>query len=515
MSTQHLFITRPRLSVAMIVRDEEPVLEETLAGVRSLADELVVEDTGSRDTTCRIAERFGARIGHTPWADDFSAARNACFRRVRGDWVLWLDAGETLPTGAADALRKFIDREASPKKAYRLLVEIPPLQPDAAGEQIAQLRLLPTAAGLHFEGRIRESAATSARKAGLAIETAPGRIIRPGRQHDPERRQRRARRNLALVEREKTEHPQPVSRLLLVEGEADDLLGEYEKAHAAFTQAVAAAAPGSTEMLEGYYGLLGCCSQLPGPGFERINLCLKALEVFPTDAQLLMSMGGFLQGEGRLDLAVRAYQTAMEHGRIDLETWHLGDLPEMATACYCTALQLQGKAAEAGRVLEDALSRYPRSARLQRSALEVFIRLGREEKALEIAKTLFSGSPDRMLLAQVVRGACLARNRRWTAALASLQSAYLSGCKHPFCLRHLASTLLSQGQAEAALPVLEEWRQVEPQHPELLAYLTAVEEQADPAADRQYRVDPAGPTPAPLPPQGAFPHALDLPQKST
>jgi tetratricopeptide (TPR) repeat protein len=282
-------------------------------------------------------------------------------------------------------------------------------------------------------------------------------------------------------------------------------------------------------MLQGYYGLLACCNQLPGPGLQRIQICLKALEVFPYDAQLLLTMGGYLQGENRLDLAVRAFQTAVETGRVDLETWHLSELAEVAVACYGAALQLQGNSAKAGRILEDSLRRYPRSARLKRLSLEVFIQLGRRDKALEIAETLFSDWPDRALLADVIRGACLARKRQWTAALGSLQSAYLRGCRHPICLRWLAVTLVSQGQAEAALPVLKEWRQAEPQHPELQAYLAAFAEKTDSGTeeektpsvkgsgsspDRQYRLDLAGIFSSPFPPQGSLPHTLPLPGNS-
>ncbi len=54
---------RPRLSVAMIVRDEQDVLAETIEGVRPIADEIVVLDTGSSDQTPAIAERL-ARIIH-------------------------------------------------------------------------------------------------------------------------------------------------------------------------------------------------------------------------------------------------------------------------------------------------------------------------------------------------------------------------------------------------------------------------------------------------------------------
>src|SRR5437660_1581456 len=91
----------PRLSVAMIVRSCAAELAATLRSVRDLADEIVVLDTGSTDGTREVASQCGARVFQQPWADDFAAARNACLAHASGEWVLWLDAGETLPAESA------------------------------------------------------------------------------------------------------------------------------------------------------------------------------------------------------------------------------------------------------------------------------------------------------------------------------------------------------------------------------------------------------------------------------
>ncbi|MDA1280936.1 MAG: glycosyltransferase, partial [Chloroflexi bacterium] len=83
-----------RLSVAMILRDAEDVVAESLASVAAIADEIVVADTGSRDNTLAIVKPIATRLIEVPWQEDFSAARNACLQATTGQWVLWLDAGE-------------------------------------------------------------------------------------------------------------------------------------------------------------------------------------------------------------------------------------------------------------------------------------------------------------------------------------------------------------------------------------------------------------------------------------
>ena len=72
------------LSAALIVRDEARVLEDCLASIRDVVDEIVVVDTGSIDDSPEIARRHGARVIHHPWRDDFAEARNVALDAAQG-----------------------------------------------------------------------------------------------------------------------------------------------------------------------------------------------------------------------------------------------------------------------------------------------------------------------------------------------------------------------------------------------------------------------------------------------
>ena len=96
----------PKLTLCMIVRNEAEVLERCLLSAQGLADEIVVVDTGSTDSTIEIAERLGARVEQFEWCDDFAAARNRSFDLAGGEYILWLDADDVLP---ADSLRQLIE----------------------------------------------------------------------------------------------------------------------------------------------------------------------------------------------------------------------------------------------------------------------------------------------------------------------------------------------------------------------------------------------------------------------
>lgn len=85
-----------RLSLAMIVKNEEEKLARCLQSVKEYVDELVVVDTGSTDKTKEIAASFGAKVFDFAWCDDFSKARNFSIEKTSGDFVLVLDADSYL-----------------------------------------------------------------------------------------------------------------------------------------------------------------------------------------------------------------------------------------------------------------------------------------------------------------------------------------------------------------------------------------------------------------------------------
>jgi len=90
-----------KLSLAMIVRDNESVLGQTLESIQSFVDEIIIVDTGSLDNTKAVAESYGAKVYDFEWIDDFAAARNFSFEKATNDWVMWLDSGDIVPPNSA------------------------------------------------------------------------------------------------------------------------------------------------------------------------------------------------------------------------------------------------------------------------------------------------------------------------------------------------------------------------------------------------------------------------------
>jgi len=460
------------LSVAMIVRDEQQVLADTLESLNGLANEIVVADTGSSDDSTQIARGHGARVIETTWSDDFSAARNAALAATRGRWVLWLDAGETLPKETAEWLREFVDSGPDATRACQLFVEVPPAISGAAPEQIAQVRLMPRLESPVFSGRVRETPRAALLAAGLEIESTRWRIVRHRRDHDPEVKAARARRNLELSRLEIEQHGLSPA-MLTTRGEAFMALGERQQAAAAFYQALRLSRRGSTDMLEAYYGLLTTFAGDATDRDQQLAICLEALEVFPLDAQLLCAMGNYLQAQDRLDLAARSFQAATEHGAVEPDVWHLRGIRASAAACLSLICQLQGDHQRAESVLQSALERQGDAPQLRRHLIHLSIKRGRTEEALEELERLPAETPHREALRSAVRGACLVAQQNAIPALAYLETAYSAGCRDPLCLKWLFVALVSAGREGEAEAILREWEEVEPAHPEIAQYRAA------------------------------------------
>jgi len=88
---------RERLSVAMVACNEAENIARTLESVIGLADEINLVDSGSTDRTLEIAASFGpkVKIFEEPWKG-FARQKNSAINKSAGEWVLLLDADESV-----------------------------------------------------------------------------------------------------------------------------------------------------------------------------------------------------------------------------------------------------------------------------------------------------------------------------------------------------------------------------------------------------------------------------------
>ena len=84
------------ITVCMIVKDEEKIIEKSLKSIVNFGLEIVVFDTGSKDNTKKIAAKYTSNIFDYKWCNNFSFARNFALSKVKSEYVLVLDADETI-----------------------------------------------------------------------------------------------------------------------------------------------------------------------------------------------------------------------------------------------------------------------------------------------------------------------------------------------------------------------------------------------------------------------------------
>ena len=196
----------PRLSVCLIVKNEEQFLEQCLKSIQGLAQQIVVVDTGSTDRTMEIAKAHGAEVHSFAWCDDFSAARNAALEHATGDWVLMLDADEELPAAEHTRLR------ADMRRADVIAMRLPLVNKGEEGQgKHCVPRLFRNAPGAYYYSRIHEQVFPSLIQFGRAfgMKTAIGaaELLHHGYSKELIQNRNKVERNLKLLRQAVVEFP--------------------------------------------------------------------------------------------------------------------------------------------------------------------------------------------------------------------------------------------------------------------------------------------------------------------
>jgi len=93
---------RPLLSIVIIAKDEADRIGRLLDSA-AIADEVVVVDSGSSDGTVELCRSRGARVIEHEWLG-YVAQKQFAMESAAGEWILNLDADESLSPGAAEEI---------------------------------------------------------------------------------------------------------------------------------------------------------------------------------------------------------------------------------------------------------------------------------------------------------------------------------------------------------------------------------------------------------------------------
>jgi glycosyltransferase involved in cell wall biosynthesis len=309
---------RPTISLCMIVKNEERVLGDCLASIKPYVDEIIVVDTGSTDRTVEIAQEHGAKVFFFAWCDDFSAARNVSLSHATSEWVLWMDADDTIPPECGAKLHDLIALAEDRVTGFILQVHIPPAPGDNGFTIVDHVKLFRNGLNLRFIGRIHEQILEPIYQAGGTIERTDLYVVHSGYDYSPEGQKRKRERDLRILDLELQERPHHPF-VHWNRGMTFYHLKEWDQAIAALERCLSLSKPHESTVRKVY-------ALLAGSYLERRELALakerleQGLRLFPQDPELNFR-GGILYRElGNLEAAERCYKVVLgrpEQGHID------------------------------------------------------------------------------------------------------------------------------------------------------------------------------------------------------
>lgn len=195
----------PLLSVCMIVKNEEKYLEGCLESIVQVADEIIIVDTGSEDSTIEIATKMGAKVFNYKWESDFAAARNYAIANASGEWILSIDADERLKENQTVLLRSMLKNPRA--AAYTIIIEGDHYLPTGVIHQVNSYpRLFRRQQGVIFEGKIHEQIAPAILRKGLKILHGNLVINHLGYGTDLATVKFKAKRNLEILRKQQIEN---------------------------------------------------------------------------------------------------------------------------------------------------------------------------------------------------------------------------------------------------------------------------------------------------------------------
>ncbi len=314
-----------RLSLCMIVRDEEQMLPRCLAAVTGAVDEIVIVDTGSTDATIEIARSFGARVIEREWTGSFAEARNVSFDAAGGDWLMYLDADELLVREDAALLRAATGhtwREAFYLSQTHHTGDLE----DGTAVTHEALRIFRNRPEYRFEGRLHEQIAH--RLPGYLperIEVTGVRVdhygylgaVRDGRE--------KSRRNIELLRLQQAEsYPTPFLHYNLgceyaAAGDRAAALVEFERS---WKLIEAASNRDSYKFAPSLLSRLVKALRVCGRPHDALARAAEGLERFPGFTDLVLEQALCATALGREEEAIELYERCIE----------MGDAPRRYTA---------------------------------------------------------------------------------------------------------------------------------------------------------------------------------------
>jgi len=413
---------RPKLSVCMIVRDEEQMLPRCLNSLEKIADELIIVDTGSKDTTISRAKDFGAKIYELEWCDDFSAARNEAIKHATGEWILQMDADEELLPESEKLLRKMMRNPWA--LLYMIYIDNGPTYSERFFKSARLFRNHPQIKySRAYHETIRQSADNIlASEAGWKIVYEPKLVLRHYGYETSEIKERgKLDRELRILESHMQDNPDDQSMAIRL-AEVYKHTGQYDKALGICKKALEA----NPDYAAAYH-ILGTVYFEQGNLDGAIVQYAKALTIDTNQPWVHYHLGAAYRDKGNTDKAIDEFNKALSRD---------AGLGKVHTALGA-ALHEKGMLDKAFQEYLKALQINPKDAEAHFNLGIIFRSRGMPDKAIKAYKNAISSDPS---LAEAYNNLAIVyfMNKEYSAAVKYCDKAVVKGFQvHPQFLKDL------------------------------------------------------------------------------
>jgi glycosyltransferase involved in cell wall biosynthesis len=381
---------RTKVSLCLIVRDEEAHLADCLRPVAGLMHEMIVVDTGSADRTREVARGLGARVLDFPWQDSFAAARNEALRHAAGDWIFWLDADDRLDAENLARLERLLALLGGDNHAYLMKQWSEPDHASGSALVVDHVRLFRKQPGVCWRYRVHEQILPALRAAGARL-VVTDLVIRHLGYRDAGLRARKLERNLRLLLMELAEQPDEPFTLFNLGGTYLDL-GRFEEALPPLRRCLETAPAGATFLPRAHVLLVQGLRAVGRPE-EALRGCRAGRDRHPGDAELCFEEGLLRQAAGDAAGAQVCFERLLELPAgpcyVAADTGLRGHLARHQLAL---AHRAQGRPAEAEAQWRAALTACPQYGPAWLGLAEVYLDGGRPAEAEALLGRLGPGA---------------------------------------------------------------------------------------------------------------------------
>lgn len=344
--------TEPKISLCMIVKNEERVLGACLDSAAKHFDQVIVVDTGSTDATPDICRQHNVDLRFYPWTDSFSDARNQSMIGAAGDWIMWIDADDTVPVETIQIIKRAVANAGSDEIGFVVPVRF--LEEQGHGTLVDHVKVFRNLPGLQWELRIHEQILPSLRRVAEAagipdggrITRLPAEVLHSGYDNSDEGQARKRLRDEKLLKLDLKEHPDHPFVLFNI-GMTAHFTGDHPNAVKWLKKCISRSKPNQSHVRKAY-ALCGASLRQLNRDNEARAILTKGLSELPEDPEIMFHLAQMAFADGKskeaIDLYVRVLAvditgmlTSLDPGILGYKTRHNLALAYMAEEDYASA----------------------------------------------------------------------------------------------------------------------------------------------------------------------------------